>query len=286
MTGGLLIILDDITIYLKKVAAVTKLAANKASMVAGDDLAVNSTQLQGAPSDQELTLIKKIAIGGFKNKAILTVVALLFSATIPWIIVPLLMAGGAFLCFEGVEKVLHAMEKKEEIVAELSKEIPNLEEKVKGAIRTDFILSAEIIIISLGAMSSEDMTTQIISLLLIGIGMNILIYGLVAGIVKIDDLGFWCAQSRNFLIRSIGLGLVKMAPIIMKTLSILGTIAMFLVGGGILAHNHYGEAMSKYLSQYVPSFVSSNAVSLGVGFIAGLILVGLVYLFKKVKSAV
>lgn len=276
MASGLLLMLDDVTAYLNKVSAMTKIAAKKASAVAGDDLALNSQQMVGLPSEQELTIIKKIAIGGFKNKALLIVVALILSAVLPFLIEPLLMLGGSYLCFEGVEKLMHS--KKEQKLEDIS-----VEDKIKGAIRTDFILSAEIIIISLGTMGGADLMTQITSLIVIGLGMNVLIYGLVACIVKIDDLGVLLVDCDNLIAKQLGKFLLWVAPLIMRILGVLGTLAMFLVGGGILAHNQYGEQFNLWLSQYVPSMVSANLVSLTVGVIAGLCLVGLHSALMRIK---
>jgi hypothetical protein len=242
MASSLLILLDDITSMMDDVAVLTKVAAGKTSGVMGDDLALNAEQASGVRVERELPVVWAVAKGSFWNKVILVPVALVISAFAPWAVMPLMMIGGLFLCYEGVEKVVHKMLHKE-AAAEHSPVItqPELTEdelvavergKIKGAIRTDFVLSAEIIVISLGTMAAAPIGQQVLALSAVSIAATVFVYGLVAGIVKLDDLGL--ALHRRG--RAIGAVILKAAPMLMKTLSVLGTAAMFTVGGGILVH--------------------------------------------------
>lgn len=246
--ASLLTLLDDIATILDDVAAMSKVAARKTAGVLGDDLALNAQQVSGVASERELPVVYAVAKGSFRNKLILVPLALLISAFIPWAITPLLMFGGLFLCYEGFEKVYHSMTHKkaaltddETIVAKGKADIDDLaafeKDKIKGAIRTDFVLSAEIIAISLGVAAHMDLMGQFLTLSVIAIIMTVGVYGLVAGIVKIDDLGLYLAKRKaEGLGHNIGLMLVSAAPYLMKILTVVGTIAMFMVGGGILTH--------------------------------------------------
>ncbi|GGP40313.1 membrane protein [Shewanella algicola] len=246
--ASLLTLLDDIATILDDVAAMSKVAARKTAGVLGDDLALNAQQVSGVASERELPVVYAVAKGSFRNKLILVPLALLISAFIPWAITPLLMFGGLFLCYEGFEKVYHSMTHKkaapaddETIVAKGKADIDDLaafeKDKIKGAIRTDFVLSAEIIAISLGVAAHMDLMGQFLTLSVIAIIMTVGVYGLVAGIVKIDDLGLYLAKRKaEGLGHNIGLILVSAAPYLMKILTVVGTIAMFMVGGGILTH--------------------------------------------------
>ncbi|HET7794126.1 MAG TPA: DUF808 domain-containing protein, partial [Rhizobacter sp.] len=247
MASSLLALLDDITTVLDDVALLTKLAAKKTTGVLGDDLALNAQQVTGVRAERELPVVWAVAKGSAMNKAILVPAALLISAFAPWAVTPLLMVGGLFLCFEGFEKVAHKlMHSRDEDGAhhaELTEALQNPDvdlvalekEKIKGAIRTDFVLSAEIIAITLGTVASSNFVTQVSVLVGIAIAMTIGVYGLVAGIVKLDDLGLYLSRKAGAL-RSLGNGILKAAPYLMKGLTIAGTAAMFLVGGGILTH--------------------------------------------------
>jgi predicted DNA repair protein MutK len=246
--ASLLTLLDDIATILDDVAAMSKVAARKTAGVLGDDLALNAQQVSGVASDRELPVVFAVAMGSFKNKVILVPMAMLISAFIPWAITPLLMFGGLFLCYEGFEKVYHSLTHKrapviddDAVVAKAKADIEDLaafeKEKIKGAIRTDFVLSAEIIAISLGVAAHMDLMGQFLTLCVIAIVITVGVYGLVAGIVKIDDLGLFLAQRKPSGIgHKLGLGLVSAAPYLMKVLTFVGTIAMFMVGGGILTH--------------------------------------------------
>lgn len=244
--ASLLTLLDDIAAVLDDVALMTKVAAKKTSGVLGDDLALNAQQVTGVRADRELPVVWAVAKGSFINKFILVPLALAISAFIPWAVTPLLMLGGAFLCYEGFEKIAHKFlhpkassdENKQQNTPTMSpEEIAAYEKrKIKGAIRTDFILSAEIIAITLGTVANAGFLTQVLVMSGIAIIMTIGVYGLVAGIVRLDDIGFYLSRKKTSLIKAIGNGLVSMTPYLMRTLSIVGTAAMFMVGGGILVH--------------------------------------------------
>lgn len=233
--ASLFTLLDDIASVLDDVSVMTKIAAKKTAGVIGDDLALNANQVSGKEikPERELPIVWAVAKGSFINKAILIPLALLLSAYYPVAITPLLMIGGAYLCFEGVEKLLHKFFHHSEDVEPDTLSEP---EKIKGAIRTDFILSAEIVIIALGVMQESPLLNQIIALSLIGIGMTIIVYGIVGLIVKLDDFGLWLLNKNNPLAQTVGNIILRIMPWIMKSLSVVGTIAMFLVGGGIFSH--------------------------------------------------
>jgi len=299
--ASLLTLLDDISTVLDDVSLMAKIAAKKTAGVLGDDLALNAEQVTGVRADRELPVVWAVAKGSFKNKLILVPAALLLSAFVPWLITPLLMIGGAFLCFEGFEKVFHKFihspedeeTQKTKIKAALndpSVDIVAFEKaKIKGAIKTDFILSAEIIVIALGVVQESEFVTQIAVVSGIAVLITAGVYGLVAGIVKLDDLGLWLIRRDrtsflNKLLVGGGRALLSMAPYFMKTLSIVGTIAMFIVGGGILVH---GIPHSHELLEQALRFVDSTAVGgkflsattpLFINTIIGFCLGGLVFL--------
>ncbi|HEX5748861.1 MAG TPA: DUF808 domain-containing protein [Archangium sp.] len=259
--ASLLALLDDIATILDDVSVMTQVAAKKTAGVLGDDLALNAQQVAGVRAERELPVVWAVAKGSFINKAILVPAALAISAFIPWAVTPLLMLGGLYLCYEGVEKLahkfLHSKAEDDAHHAELTHalEDPKVDlvafekEKIKGAVRTDFILSAEIIVISLGVVASAPFMTQVMALVGVALLMTVGVYGLVAGIVKLDDAGLYLTRrtgsgaSTRFM-RGLGAGLLKGAPYLMKSLSVAGTVAMFLVGGGIIAHGvstlHHG----------------------------------------------
>lgn len=246
--ASLLALLDDIATVLDDVAVLTKVAAKKTAGVLGDDLALNAQQVTGVSADRELPVVWAVAKGSFVNKAILVPVALLISVFAPWLITPLLMVGGAYLCFEGFEKLahqfLHSAEEDNAHHADLTQALadPAVDlvaferDKIKGAIRTDFILSGEIIAITLGAVAGATFTTQFAVLAGVAVVMTAGVYGAVAGIVKLDDLGLYLVKTGRGVSQAIGHGLLKAAPLLMRVLSVVGTAAMFLVGGGILTH--------------------------------------------------
>ena len=236
-------LLDDIASILDDVSLLTKKAASKTAGVLGDDLALNAQQVSGVVAKRELPVVWRVAKGSFVNKLILVPLALALNAFAPWAVLPLLMLGGAYLCFEGVEKLFHWFQhRKPKTEAEAAAELAALKEdagdedaKVKGAIRTDFVLSAEIIVITLGVVASKPFLTEALTLSVIALIMTVGVYGLVACIVKLDDLGLLLSQ-RQGVAQLVGRGILRAAPWLMKTLSVLGTAAMFLVGGGILVH--------------------------------------------------
>lgn len=267
--ASLLTLFDDITTLLDDVAVLSKVAAKKTAGVLGDDLALNAEQVSGIRAERELPVVWAVAKGSFVNKLILVPAALAISALIPWLITPLLMLGGAFLCYEGFEKIAHKfLYGKEEENAQHSDRIKAIADpevdmvafeknKIKGAIRTDFILSAEIIVIALGVVSQASFMTQVVVVSLIAIGITIFVYGLVAGIVKIDDAGLYLLKTKANTAwvgskRFIGRALLRISPVLMKTLTIVGTAAMFLVGGGILLH---GIPQSHAIIERVEAYV-------------------------------
>ena len=241
--ASLLALIDDIASILDDVAAMTKVAAKKTAGVLGDDLALNAQQVSGVNADRELPVVWAVAVGSLKNKAILVPAALAISALLPWLVTPLLMLGGLYLCFEGVEKLAHTFLHGDD-AGRAEEGTGDEAAKIKGAIRTDFVLSAEIIVIALGTVADKPFMTQVAVLVGIGLLMTVGVYGLVAGIVKLDDAGLHLAGRANVAARALGRFLLLLAPRLMKLLSVLGTAAMFLVGGSILAHGipavHHG----------------------------------------------
>lgn len=246
--SSLFALIDDIATVLDDVAMMTKVAAKKTAGVLGDDLALNAQQVAGVNADRELPVVWAVAKGSFKNKLILVPLALAISALVPWAVLPLLMLGGVYLCYEGVEKLAHswlhggaedpaAHDERLEALANANIDMVALEqEKIQGAIRTDFVLSAEIITITLGTVAAMPFLQQVVVLSAIAVIMTVGVYGFVAGIVKLDDLGLYLSQCKSQMQRWIGGLLLKAAPYLMKSLSVLGTVAMFMVGGGIITH--------------------------------------------------
>ncbi|HCV97262.1 Inner membrane protein YedI [compost metagenome] len=304
--ASLFALLDDIASLLDDVSVLTKVAAKKTAGVLGDDLALNAQQVTGVDANRELPVVWAVAKGSLVNKAILVPAALAISALEAWlrgkgypvpIVVPLMMIGGAFLCFEGVEKLahrfLHSKDEDEQHKAERIKALADEKvdmvawekDKVKGAIRTDFILSAEIIVLSLGVVAAEPFINQVSALVVIALAMTVFVYGLVAGIVKLDDLGLYLSR-KGAALAAFGRGLLVAAPWLMKFLSVAGTAAMFLVGGGILVHNvpalHHlvlelgGEGRWGWLVNALGNMV--------VGVIAGAIVLAAVTAFQKLRG--
>jgi uncharacterized protein len=302
--SSLLILLDDIATILDDVAVMSKVAVKKTAGVLGDDLALNANQISGVSADRELPVVWAVAKGSFINKLILVPAALTISAFAPWAILPLLMLGGLFLCFEGFEKIAHKyLHSREEDAKHHAEELAAIADpkvdmvqfekgKIKGAIRTDFILSAEIVVITLGTVATAAFGQQVAVVSAIALLMTVGVYGLVAGIVKLDDLGLFLSQrGRTSVSRGFGRGLLKTAPYLMKTLSVVGTAAMFLVGGGIITHgipwlHHQVEALvatfggSGFVATVLPTVIDGI-----VGIIAGalvlLLVMGAKRLFKK-----
>ena len=238
--ASLFTLLDDIASVLDDMALMTKMAAKKTAGVVGDDLALNANQVTGVQADRELPIVWAVAKGSLINKVILIPIALLLSIFLPKLITPLLMIGGAYLCFEGVEKLLHKFLHRHEKAHEVTyipDSLDSEKDKIKGAIRTDFILSAEIIIIALGVVQESTLMVKIFALSAVGIGITIFVYGLVAIIVKADDVGLYLMQAASSGKRAIGRMIIAIMPWVMRALAFVGTLAMFLVGGGIFTHN-------------------------------------------------
>jgi len=296
--GSLLALLDDIATMLDDVAVMTKLAAKKTAGVLGDDLALNAQQVTGVDASREIPVVWAVAKGSFINKLILVPAALAISYFIPWLITPLLMIGGAYLCFEGFEKIAHKLlhskheDKAHEnelaqAVADPKVDLVALEkDKIKGAIRTDFILSAEIIVIALGTVATATFSKQVAVVSLIALVMTVGVYGLVAGIVKLDDLGLYMMmrKGKSFfkqVVRKVGTWLLNLTPYLMRTLSILGTAAMFLVGGSIIGHgipalHHLTEPM-RNISALLPILFDGV-----LGLVVGAICVALFTIYTKI----
>ena len=296
--GNFFVLFDDIAAVLDDVAAMSKVAAKKTSGVLGDDLALNAQQVAGVRADRELPVVWAVAKGSFKNKLILVPAALLLSAFLPFLITPLLMIGGIYLCFEGVEKIAHALfHKKDEEAhhAELAKAIGDEsidmvefeKDKIKGAIQTDFILSAEIIVIALGTVQGAAISSQIAVVSAIALIMTIGVYGIVAMIVKMDDAGLYLVtNSQGGIKKAVGNALLSGAPYLMKVLSVVGTAAMFLVGGSILAHGLPFAADVAHVLEAIP-YVGALAVMLldtAIGIAAGILALAAVGIFSKLKK--
>lgn len=306
--SSLLALIDDIAALLDDVAAMTKVAAKKTAGVLGDDLALNAEQVTGVKADRELPVVWAVAKGSMLNKAILVPGALAISYFIPWLIMPLLMLGGLFLCFEGFEKIAHKLlhskdedaTHKEELVAAVQDEAVDMVEferqKIKGAIRTDFILSAEIIVITLGTVAGASLMMQFSVLVGMAVLITVGVYGLVAGIVKLDDFGLYLTQKQGDdgwtkFQQGFGRKVLIAAPWFMKTLSVVGTAAMFMVGGGILVHglpflHHFIQDIATQLGTIegfgaVASFLGSTLLEALSGIIAGGVLVGILEVGKK-----
>ncbi|TNE72011.1 MAG: DUF808 domain-containing protein [Gammaproteobacteria bacterium] len=286
--SSLLALIDDIATILDDVSLMTKTATKKTAGVLGDDLALNAQQVTGVKPARELPVVWAVAKGSLVNKAILVPAALAISFFVPWLVTPLLMLGGAFLCFEGFEKLAHKFlhgqadaEHKSELTEALKNPDVDLKalekDKIKGAIRTDFILSAEIIAITLGTVAGESIGLQFLVLTVVAFMITVGVYGLVAGIVKLDDGGLYLSQRDGEFTQKVGRAILWLAPYMMKTLSVLGTIAMFLVGGGILTHglppiynaiHHFAEGFGSIAAGLIPTLANGM-----FGVLAGAVLV-------------
>ena len=277
-----------------------KLAAKKTAGVLGDDLSLNAQQVTGVRANRELPVVWGVAKGSLINKVILVPLALLISAFIPWAITPLLMLGGAFLCFEGVEKVVHTLQARkhkedpqvrQQRLEALANQDPMAFErdKVKGAVRTDFILSAEIVAITLGIVAEAPLLNQILILSGIALLVTVGVYGLVGIIVKLDDMGYWLAEKSSALAQWTGKALLAIAPRLMKVLSIVGTLAMFLVGGGIVVHgltplHHAIENLAQGQNGVIASLLPT-AANLVLGFIIGAIVLAVVKAIAALRGS-
>jgi predicted DNA repair protein MutK len=300
--ASLLALIDDIASILDDVALMTKVAAKKTAGVLGDDLALNAEQVSGVRAERELPVVWAVAVGSLKNKLILVPAALAISALLPWAVTPLLMLGGLFLCFEGVEKLAHKwLHDDAEDIAEHAEHLGHLidstvdlaemeKEKIQGAIRTDFVLSAEIIVIALGTVADKPFSSQFMVLAGIGLIMTVGVYGIVAAIVKMDDLGLYLTQRGGAVATVIGRGLLLAAPKLMKALTVIGTIAMFMVGGSILMHGLPGthdvvrqavETAGSMLGVIVPTLLD-----ILLGLVAGALALAVVTVFRRAKSVI
>ena len=297
MAGAtLLTLLDDIATLLDDVSVLTKVAAKKTAGVIGDDLALNAQQVAGVKANRELPVVWGVFKGSLVNKLILVPAALLISWLVPVLVVPLMMVGGAYLCYEGFEKVVEKLfhrhakpdpEARARAVLASGDTPRELErKKIRGAVRTDFILSAEIIVLSLAVVAEEALLTRTVALSTIALGVTVLIYGLVAAIVKMDDVGLWMDKRSDGPLGALGRGLVYVAPWMMKVLGVVGTIAMFLVGGGIFVHNI--DALHHVLGLLegwgVPAFLADMLASLVVGVLVGAVVAGAVTLFNRLRG--
>jgi len=299
--ANLLALLDDITTVLDDVAILSKVAAKKTAGVLGDDLALNAQQVAGVQANRELPVIWAVAKGSLRNKAILVPAALLISAFAPWLVIPLLMVGGAYLCFEGAEKLVHrffhgkpgAAPESAKLTHALADPAVDLVEcerdKIAGAIRTDFILSAEIIVIALGIVAQHPLPTRIGVLTAIALLMTVAVYGFVAVIIKLDDLGLWLQKKNHPPARITGSVLLQAAPWLMRLLTVAGTAAMFLVGGGILVHGipplaHSLETLGALVGGFAATMVLVSGNGL-FGIFTGTLLVLLLAPFKQSSSS-
>jgi predicted DNA repair protein MutK len=272
--ASLLALLDDIATILDDVAVMTKVAAKKTAGVLGDDLALNAQQVAGVRAERELPVVWAVGVGSLKNKLILVPAALAISALLPAAITPLLMVGGLYLCFEGVEKLAHKwLHSADEDAAQHAEQLAHLadpaldlvtleKEKIAGAVRTDFVLSAEIIVIALGTVADKPFATQVAVLSGIGLLMTVGVYGLVAAIVKLDDAGAWLVARGGSAQAALGRLLLLAAPKLMKALTVIGTAAMFLVGGGILMHGLPGGHALTHAVEVVSGPLAVLATSL------------------------
>lgn len=299
--SSLLTLLDDIATLLDDISLMGKLAAKKTAGVLGDDLSLNAQQVSGVRANRELPVVWAVAKGSLLNKVILVPLALLISAFIPWAITPLLMVGGAFLCFEGAEKILHSLEsrknkgkespeaRQQRLEALAAQDPVTFErDKIKGAIRTDFILSAEIVAITLGIVADAPLLNQVLVLSGIAFVVTLGVYGLVGIIVKLDDVGYWLSDKTSSLAKMTGKALLVVAPWLMKSLSVIGTLAMFLVGGGIVVHGiaplhhaieHFAQTQAAVIATVLPTLLN-----LVIGLIIGLIVVAVVKLVEKMRG--
>ncbi|HAT1569338.1 TPA: DUF808 family protein [Kluyvera cryocrescens] len=289
--SSLLTLLDDIATLLDDISMMGKLAAKKTAGVLGDDLSLNAQQVSGVRANRELPVVWSVAKGSMLNKVILVPLALLISAFIPWAVTPLLMIGGAYLCFEGVEKVVHTLHERkhkgddtarQQRLEAIAQQDPGSYErdKVKGAIRTDFILSAEIVAITLGIVADAPLLNQVLILSGIAVLVTVGVYGLVGVIVKLDDMGYWLVEKSSALAQAVGKGLLVVAPWLMKILSVVGTLAMFLVGGGIVVHgvgplHHAIEGFAVQQASWIAMLLPTLA-NLVLGFILGAVVLAVV----------
>ena len=282
MTGGIFAVLDDISMLLDDAAMITKISIKKTAPILGDDLAVNAEKAAGFQASRELPVLWKITKGSLKNKLIILPIVFLLSAIAPWLIIPILLLGGTYLAFEGAEKVYHYLVQRfsktnhKQIKKKMSED-----EKVKSAIMTDFILSIEIVVIALGTVLDQPFMIQVIAVCIVAIIATIGVYGIVALIVRLDDIGFYLIQTseEDTVKDKIGELLVASLPKIIKALTIIGTVAMFMVAGGIFSHNlEFVHHLHVESFNYVPSLLFDIALGGIIGLVA-------IFIYKKmIKS--
>lgn len=295
MAGSFFALFDDIATMLDDIASMSKMAFKKTAGVLGDDLALNAEQVSGVRANRELPVVFGVFKGSLINKMILVPLALAISYWLPMLMIPLLMIGGAFLCYEGVETVIEKLFHKEQVKEHKEQHKQNLnlskedllvheKKKIKGAVRTDFILSAEIIVISLNSLGEASLIQKIIALSGLAFAFTVFVYGIVALIVRLDDIGFWFQRKKSDFSKKVGLAFVTVVPYLMRGLSLIGLIAMFLVGGGIIVHGLH--PVSEFIHNLAPtgfmSIIVSNIGNTVVACMVGLVAVGLHSLFVKV----
>lgn len=295
MASSFLLLLDDIAAVADDVATMSKMAFKKTVGVLGDDLALNAEQVSGVKTNRELPVVWGVFKGSLLNKLILVPLALIISYFAPALLTPLLMIGGAYLAYEGVENVLEKIfhkqhAKSHENVHKKKIELSEAElmayekKKIKGAVRTDFILSAEIVVISLGSMGESPFIQKVVALSALALAFTFFVYGLVALIVRLDDIGFWFQKKKSVVAKRVGLGFVTVVPYLMRALSFIGLVAMFLVGGGIIVHGIH--PVSEFIHHLAPtgfmSVIVSNVGNALVALVVGLIIVGLQMTYKTI----
>lgn len=301
MASTLFTLLDDIASLLDDVSLMAKVAAKKTAGVLGDDLALNAEQVTGVHADRELSVVWAVFKGSLVNKLILAPAALVISAVAPWLVTPLLMLGGGYLCFEGFEKIAHSLRRRGNAVSDTTPQVEESsltpysheQEKIRGAVRTDFVLSAEIITIALGTVADAPLLERAVVIAIVALGITAGVYGLVAAIVKLDDLGLYLGRRTGEglgarALRGLGHGLLAAAPRLMKALSVAGTAAMFLVGGGILLHGLPPLAgLAHHLAEWggLAGTLAPMALNFAFGVASGAALVGAVGLGARVFSA-
>ncbi|AFJ46634.1 DUF808 family protein [Shimwellia blattae] len=297
--SSLLTLLDDIATLLDDISVMGKVAAKKTASVLGDDLSLNAQQVSGVRANRELPVVWGVAKGSLLNKVILVPLALLISTFIPWAITPLLMLGGAYLCFEGMEKVVHSLTRHKDTDPEQAR-IQRLEalnsaemqtyerNKIKGAIRTDFVLSAEVVTITLGIVAQAPLLNQILVLSGIALLVTVGVYGIVGVIVKLDDMGYWLVARKGQVAHILGRGLLALAPRLMRFLTIAGTLAMFLVGGGIVAHGigplHHLTEQWAAAGGAAGEMLIPLVVNMVVGAVCGGIIILLVEFIQRLRG--
>lgn len=292
--ASLLTLLDDIASLLDDVSVMAKVAAKKTAGVLGDDLALNAQQVSGVEASRELPVVWAVCKGSLLNKLILVPAALAISSFAPWLVTPLLMLGGAYLCYEGFEKIAHRfmhssgddadlLSEEKRAVAGAPVDLVAFErEKIKGAVRTDFILSAEIIAITLGVVQGEAFLSRVLVMSGIALVMTVGVYGFVAAIVRLDDVGLYLVRSASGAGQRVGRGILWVAPWLMKGLSLLGTVAMFLVGGGILVHGV--PVLGHWIAALVGAGLAAGVLNGVVGVAAGAVVFGFIYLVGRVRK--